>query len=125
MKKCTKCGYVGDTTHFYRNKRRKDGYSSWCKTCDREYQIKVRDRTRHQQRYRDYGITKEQSVELLRQQDSKCAICLEHITLANCDVDHSHTTGKVRGLLCPKCNRGIGLLGDSTDNLIRAIKYLE
>jgi hypothetical protein len=39
-------------------------------------------------------------------------------------VDHNHTTGKIRGLLCPKCNQGIGLLMDNPLFLIRAAEYL-
>lgn len=40
-------------------------------------------------------------------------------------VDHDHTTGQFRGILCNTCNRGIGLLGDDVDNLKRAITYLQ
>jgi hypothetical protein len=40
-------------------------------------------------------------------------------------VDHCHTTGNVRGLLCHNCNRGIGLLKELPSNFIKAIKYLE
>lgn len=39
-------------------------------------------------------------------------------------IDHNHKTGKFRGILCNNCNRGIGLLGDSAQNLERAITYL-
>ncbi len=63
---------------------------------------------------------------MLIEQDHKCLICEVSVEefpqiLA---VDHDHATGEVRGLLCNKCNRGIGLLGDSTQNLKRAIEYL-
>lgn len=50
-----------------------------------------------------------------------CAICL--LAPAEC-VDHNHTTDKVRGLLCPRCNMGIGLLGDSAATAHSAAKYL-
>lgn len=40
-------------------------------------------------------------------------------------VDHAHDDGRVRGLLCDNCNRGIGLLGESPDALIRAAAYLQ
>lgn len=78
-----------------------------------------------------YGITLDDYMRMLKQQDGKCAICRgpgflmrqSHKELLM--VDHSHDTGQVRGLLCHNCNRALGLLHDSTDNLMRAIEYLE
>lgn len=40
-------------------------------------------------------------------------------------VDHDHVSGKMRGLLCQKCNHGIGLMGEDPDRLRRAARYLE
>lgn len=53
-----------------------------------------------------------------------CAICHkpEDIKLA---VDHCHDTGKIRGLLCKRCNMGIGLLGDSPEITLNATLYLQ
>ena len=79
---------------------------------------------------KSYNITIEQYNEMLKKQSNCCGICKKHIseTLAakksNLCVDHNHDTGKVRGLLCDKCNRGIGLLCDDIDILINAIEYL-
>jgi hypothetical protein len=80
-------------------------------------------------RYR-HGITIDDYNKMLEQQDGTCAICKsppqpfgkrKWLRLA---VDHNHTTGKIRGLLCPKCNQGIGLLMDNPLFLIRAAEYL-
>jgi hypothetical protein len=76
-----------------------------------------------------YGITTEDYNELLQRQHGRCAICLEDDPkspdrVKHWYIDHCHTTGKVRGLLCNSCNRGIGLLSDSIENLERAIFYL-
>jgi len=72
-----------------------------------------------------YGITVEQYEAMLELQNGVCAICgginTRKLKLA---VDHDHDTGKVRGLLCDRCNRGIGLLRDS-NNITNALKYLE
>ena len=55
-----------------------------------------------------YGLTTEQYEQLLVDQDSRCAICGE--ASLKLQVDHCHTNGKVRGLLCPKCNTALGYL---------------
>lgn len=71
-----------------------------------------------------YGITPETFNEMFLQQDGKCAICgVEyHATL---HIDHCHTTGKVRGLLCNNCNRGLGHFKDSKEILMKAKEYLD
>jgi hypothetical protein len=67
---------------------------------------------------------------MLKKQNNCCGICKKHISEAlltrksNLCVDHDHKTGKIRGLLCDNCNRGIGLLGDNIDILRNAIGYL-
>lgn len=58
---------------------------------------------------------------MVEEQNGLCAICHEAPVEA---VDHNHTTGEVRGLLCHMCNRGIGFLGDSPKRLAAAYKYL-
>lgn len=71
--------------------------------------------------------------ETLESQDGVCAICKKEETATGrltgmpraYAVDHCHTTGKVRGLLCSKCNTGIGSLGDDVSRLRSAIAYLE
>jgi len=74
-----------------------------------------------------YGINKEEYNTMLEEQDFSCKICNAHI--AELDrklyVDHCHTTGKVRGLLCITCNTGIGMLKDDIEILENAIKYLK
>ncbi len=70
---------------------------------------------------RTYGITIEQYDELLERQDGLCGICREANKLV---VDHDHQTGAVRGLLCDKCNRSLGGLGDTEESLEAALAYL-
>lgn len=72
-----------------------------------------------------YGITPEQYEELLKSQDGVCAICGGTcITGRRLSVDHDHETNKIRGLLCSRCNFGIGQL-DTIEKLNNAVKYLE
>ncbi len=80
-----------------------------------------------------YGITKEDYDKMFAEQKGLCAICTK--PESNFDqraqrikllaVDHCHKTGKVRGLLCHKCNTSIGLFKESVDIIESAIKYLK
>jgi len=72
-----------------------------------------------------FGITIDQYEAMLESQNNLCAICSgsdEHFSLA---VDHDHKSGKVRGLLCSQCNRGLGLFKDEVVRLESALKYLK
>ena len=76
---------------------------------------------------RKFGINFEKYVEMLEAQNYRCAICGRHQEelTRRMAVDHSHTNGHIRGLLCGNCNAGIGNLDDSIDMLHKAIKYLK
>lgn len=79
---------------------------------------------------RNYGLSSEKYQKLLDHQNGTCAICgkEEKIEikgkLLSLAVDHCHTSGDVRGLLCNNCNRGLGLFNDSIESLTNAISYL-
>lgn len=68
-----------------------------------------------------YGLTLEQYNEMELRQNGLCAICLTETKLV---VDHDHSTGKVRELLCADCNRGLGCYKDEPIRLQRSIEYL-
>ena len=74
-----------------------------------------------------YGITLEQYNTMLEAQDYRCAICgnEDEVEGRRLAIDHCHTSGKVRGLLCGKCNRGLGLFYDNYELLQNAIQYLK
>lgn len=72
------------------------------------------------------GLTTDQYNILFKKQNGCCAICNVHqdnLKQALC-IDHDHKTNTVRGLLCGKCNRGIGYLNDDINILHNAIDYL-
>jgi len=77
---------------------------------------------------RRYGIQESTYEALLAEQDGKCAICLEgpqgHKYHRRLCIDHNHSTGQVRGLLCTRCNRTLGLFKDRPELLERARLYL-
>jgi hypothetical protein len=72
-----------------------------------------------------YGITFEQMQQMLVAQDYKCRVCEASIDEVTGHVDHDHQTNVVRGLLCVRCNIGIGQFLDSPDVLREAALYLE
>lgn len=128
LKNCTFCGESRPLTDFSRQGKYR---RSRCKDCqmieNRSYRESVTpeqwERYRAQKVEESYGLTRDQHIDLMLKQDNRCGICGE-LMLRNV-VDHSHETGKVRGLLCHKCNTGLGKLGDNLDGLKKAIKYLE
>ena len=74
-----------------------------------------------------YGITLEEYEQILEKQNAVCAICGEsnnHKTQQHLHIDHNHKTGKVRGLLCIRCNTIIGNCKENADVLRKAIKYI-
>ncbi len=70
---------------------------------------------------KNYGLTPEQDAAL----GDTCAVCLRgKLSGGNRHVDHDHVSGRVRGVLCRRCNTGIGMLGDSLIGVLRAAEYL-
>ena len=95
---------------------------SVCRPCD-EFRKWKADLVRR------YGITFEQYELMLAEQKGKCAVCDSEDannarTSGRLFVDHCHTSGKVRGLLCSRCNHALGLFQDDIDRLRSAIEYL-
>lgn len=70
---------------------------------------------------RKYGISLDDYTQLLLAQGGGCALCGKTNKL---NLDHSHLSGVVRGILCSTCNMAIGNLGDSAEGLNRALQYL-
>jgi hypothetical protein len=96
----------------------------------REYHQKNRDRIRAYYRLRDTGWTPAAFDAAWSAQDGRCAVCSTAMVLEwkkpnSVAADHCHRTGKPRELLCSACNRALGLFGDDTDRLMRAVAFLE
>jgi 5-methylcytosine-specific restriction endonuclease McrA len=71
-----------------------------------------------------YGISREDFFLMLEKQNYQCTLCLTPIDKSS-HIDHCHTTNKVRGILCARCNKGLGHFKDNIVVLKRAIQYLE
>ena len=77
-----------------------------------------------------YGISEAEYEKQLAKQKGKCAICGKEFDFKNKNkdtihIDHCHTTGQLRGLLCGECNKGIGFFHDNPELLLAAIKYIK
>lgn len=72
---------------------------------------------------KQYGLSADDVADMLEAQGGRCGICRETLT-KRWAVDHCHTTGVVRGLLCSQCNLALGLMSDDTSRLTNAIHYL-
>lgn len=97
------------------------------KAQDRRRYLLNREADRAQKRRRKYGITPDELQALSDRQGGRCAVCGtdEAGGRGVLHVDHDHATGRVRGLLCHRCNTGLGLFRDDPVSLQAAIKYLE
>jgi protein-arginine kinase activator protein McsA len=134
LRVCTKCKESKDTTHF-RKRSNNRTLRSWCIVCERVWNASriaakrfdpdVKRQMQLDARVASWGMTPYFYHILLQMQDYRCSICripYEHVR--EFAIDHCHKTEAIRGLLCMKCNTGIGLLSEDTRILGRAIQYL-
>ena len=119
----------------------KNGKIHKCKSCvyKSNKKLKFKDLSKHKQKCREYkrtqclqfyGVDEIWFENKLREQGNRCAICgcyqHENMTIERkFSVDHCHRTGINRGLLCCRCNAGLGQFKDSEQNLLNAIDYLK
>lgn len=116
--------FYKSNTHYYQreckecNKHRK---SAWHKTDDGKRS------SANTKLKRRFGITLEDYEKMYKEQGGKCLICeATESTLGHrLAVDHCHTSGKIRGLLCKACNLGLGYYRDNETYLANAIRYLK
>jgi hypothetical protein len=118
-KTCIKCGLSRAVNEF-------ESGRNACKECRKEYHRskQIHRRWKYETKY---GITLEDYDEMLHQQNGCCAICGSNDAGGpgkRFVVDHNHTTGEVRGLLCNNCNRALGYFMDSPRSISKALDYL-
>jgi hypothetical protein len=123
---CPRCSEIKSISEFGRNRANKSGLADYCRPCHnrvmadnkaknhgsiRSYLLKLR-----------YGLTEEEVAEITGWQARRCLICLDVRPL---HVDHDHSTGEIRGLLCFGCNGALGQFRDDSEVMRRAVDYLE
>ena len=118
---------------FSNSKYKKDGKIPQCKSCRSELGKKYRLTPQAKllkkisARKSTTGFTQEYFDTKLSEQGNVCAICGTDTPGGRGDfhADHCHKTGQTRGVLCRKCNAGLGHFNDSVENIKKAIEYLE
>ncbi len=146
MKKCSACSQEKEASEFWKRTISPDGLAYICKACDaprymrkkrknpeeiaakqKEWRDNNKKRIRDVKRNSKYGLSGEEADRMREEQFFACAICRRHESLLGkrgLVIDHDHKTDKIRGLLCDKCNRCLGLLDDSVDIIESAVRYL-
>lgn len=124
---CTRCNTLKSADDYYRSCIHKEGTSGICKECYlltvKIYAQKNPEKRRALKLSAKYKMTNDQYYELFAGQGGICAICSKE-TENHLFVDHCHTTGVIRGLLCHQCNTLLGHAKDDINILCEAIKYL-
>lgn len=153
-KACRTCKVDKPLADYNRMRSAPDGLQYTCRDCEKARwkrmdkttrgKYKARDRERYPDRHKEYrtkryaenpdayreaqmrtlyGIGVAQYDEMLTEQKGVCAVCLEPSD-KTLHVDHDHATGRIRGLLCQRCNHGIGSMKDDPVRMLRAVRYL-
>lgn len=131
-KECSRCKVRKPFSEYAKTPRMRLGVTSHCKTCDKERRCSKKTRASHLKRF--YGLSVEEYTEQLTSRLGLCDICGLSETWPTADftgeirnlvVDHDHETGTVRGLLCTRCNKGVGLLRDDERVVRSAAEYLK
>ena len=136
---CTGCQQEKPLTEFFsRGGKLAHLYKSQCKPCMQAKRLEWGQQNRDHlndwrrnnwvvtnRRLRRRGATQDIYNAMYEAQKGCCALCNEpEEKFAWLCIDHDHETGKIRGLLCPNCNRGLGLLKDNASLLQKAAEYI-
>lgn len=114
---CSICGDEKTIEEIAKTHKTKSGYGSRCISCQKNRDKMLRIKKK-------YGLSENEVSILLKTQNGRCAICQVVFEKLPFNVDHCHTNGNVRGLLCNGCNTGLGQFKDNIQNLQNAINYL-
>ena len=113
---CTRCKAEkpASAEFFPPHNKKRNGLDSWCRQCRATYRNEIcRGKFR--------ASVSDEQLKQIKAEVTECVICGDTGELV---VDHDHTTGKVRGMLCNHCNRGLGHFKDSPMLLEFAAQYL-
>ena len=117
---CSKCKVKKPATKefFKAHKGKLNGLDSWCTECRNTYRSELRKKIPP----KDWKVPPEELPRFkLAKEYGECIICGDTATT----VDHDHSTGRIRGPLCQRCNLGLGHFRDAPELLRKAALYLE
>ncbi len=131
--RCKDCDILIDSTNYVNNSF---GIRSKCRICfnlekrmGQSYSSlpkEQKEKYENRRRKNKYGITGEDYNKLLKLQLEVCAICKQKCSSGdNLCVDHNHETGKIRGLLCRKCNLAVNLVQENEDTVWALMDYIK
>lgn len=129
-KPCKQCEAVLPLDAFSKNAGCRYGVDSRCRECKKANRHETRLADVDRRLMKTYGLSLVDYRLLQLAQGDVCKICGEketdmiHGKVKNLAVDHDHASGEVRGLLCARCNRAIGLMNDDVQRLLSAADYL-
>jgi hypothetical protein len=136
VQECKVCKKTKTLNNFVKEK----GGKHWSKKChacvndrnhernsnDKEFRDRGIETRRRTDMIRRYGMTPEDKIKMLEEQDNKCKICKSELIDSNsAHIDHDHVSGKIRGILCSSCNRMLGFSKDNPDILRLGAEYIE
>lgn|SRR5574338_54930 len=131
---CNTCGTERSLSVFYKDDNYSGGYRPKCTPCNNAVRRARYHNTKHTDKFQKerahnvmkfrYGISLEQYNEMFERQKGLCAVCKQFSDKKLC-VDHDHKTGKVRSLVCDRCNRTMGACNDNSHVLKACATYLE
>ena len=145
IKRCPKCCKDKSLNEYSKDKSKADGLCFYCKVCcskyakewrtrdieasrlkEKEWRNNNRDKVRESRYKWRYGISRSDKNQLLESQGNKCATCSRTTPggIGHWHTDHDHKTGKVRGILCNRCNLVLGNVEDSEELLMNLCSYL-
>lgn len=127
---CKECQHIKNKEYYEKNKDKERARNKAYRTENKN--ALTRKKWEQGIRYK-YGISLEEFNKLLYEQGGVCAICKRKVAMPGLGarrkdtfvVDHDHTTGVVRGILCGNCNTALGQFRESIEVLAAAIRYLE
>lgn len=133
LRTCRKCGKKATSVDgldlFVKSSSSAFGRFNLCKECHTSSDSNRYHNNSLEKRVKKFGISVDEYNSMIAKQNNSCAICKKHKDVfegrgKNFHIDHCHTSGKVRGLLCSHCNTGLGQFKDNIQSLENAIQYL-
>lgn len=133
-KECYICKELKEAKDYYPSSSYASGYRPECIGCTKikaKAYPKTKDQMKNTRLKCAFGISLEEYKQMHDSQNGVCAICGKEETAQNrpgitslLAVDHDHSTGKIRDLLCQECNKGLGHFKEDENSLLKAVEYL-